>query len=546
MTPDRSIRFGILCNGVELQLWQVDALNQLLADPRFELCLVVTDSSSYQSKSIFQKLGSHFLYNQYETRFLKPGSRVRENAGKLFTGAKSISCSTLPVGKYSQKFTDKDIEIIKAENLDFIIRFGFNILKGEILNATKWGIWSYHHGDPVEFRGGPPGFWEILKRQKITGAILQRLTPTLDQGIILHEGKFPSVLHSYPEQIDRLLFGSASWIKTAALDCFYGNIDPEKGIRTITDKGKINKRPSNILFIGFLIRLFLNRLKFYHCKYFYRDKWQIGVSKTSVSEVLNNRYLDQPIWLEGQSTREEYLADPFAIQTEQGLQLVFEDYSYKTKKAFISEATFDKESKQFSTKRQLLSEKHHLSYPFVFSYKSEPYILPEAWNSNGLSLYKLQNGELGKAISLLTNTAAIDPTLVEHDEKFWLFVTDRSAPSFQLYIYFADNIEGPYIAHQGNPVKTDVSNSRPGGSFFKYENELYRPVQNCTETYGGSLKINRIIELSATSFKEETVNEIFPDPSWKFNRGLHTLSIVGENVIFDAKLEEFNFNPKGN
>ena len=56
---------------------------------------------------------------------------------------------------YSDWFEEEDVEKIKEFNLDVIIRRGFRILKGDILNAAKYGVWSYHHDDNTVIRGVP-------------------------------------------------------------------------------------------------------------------------------------------------------------------------------------------------------------------------------------------------------------------------------------------------------------------------------------------------------------------------------------------------------
>ena len=37
-------------------------------------------------------------------------------------------------------------------------------LRGEI---ARHGVWSYHHGDNRFYRGGPPGFWEVMEDQPV-------------------------------------------------------------------------------------------------------------------------------------------------------------------------------------------------------------------------------------------------------------------------------------------------------------------------------------------------------------------------------------------
>lgn len=66
------------------------------------------------------------------------------------------------------------------------MRCGFRILRGEILTVTKYGVWSFHHGDNLRNRGGPAGYWESMQGWPETGSILQILTEVLDNGNVLY------------------------------------------------------------------------------------------------------------------------------------------------------------------------------------------------------------------------------------------------------------------------------------------------------------------------------------------------------------------------
>lgn len=81
---------------------------------------------------------------------------------QLLAGIKSIEVD--PVGKkFVHRFPEDALENIRAQNLDVLIRFGFNILHGGILQAARYGVWSYHHGDNDYYRGGPAHFWNSRK-----------------------------------------------------------------------------------------------------------------------------------------------------------------------------------------------------------------------------------------------------------------------------------------------------------------------------------------------------------------------------------------------
>ena len=69
---------------------------------------------------------------------------------------KKIHCKTFKKGKFSEYFTNSDINEIKNQHLDFILRFSYGIIRGKILDSAKYGIWSFHHDDEKKYRGGPP------------------------------------------------------------------------------------------------------------------------------------------------------------------------------------------------------------------------------------------------------------------------------------------------------------------------------------------------------------------------------------------------------
>ena len=96
-----------------------------------------------------------------------------------------------PMGKkFIHKFPPDALEKIRAKELDVILRFGFNILSGEILTVARYGVWSYPHGDNDFYRGGPPHFGELVEKSPLSGVILQVLTEELNSGLVLCKSLF--------------------------------------------------------------------------------------------------------------------------------------------------------------------------------------------------------------------------------------------------------------------------------------------------------------------------------------------------------------------
>jgi hypothetical protein len=139
-------------------------------------------------------------------------------------------------------FSDEEIARIKAADVDLIIRLGGRgIYRGAMLNAARHGIVSIHHGDNRAFRGGPPGFWEIVEGATRTGYVVQRLTNTLDGGEILARGDTATA--TYVGLNRKNLFAAADEALRGVLEHFIAHHrlpDPEPPLREL---GPIYKMP---------------------------------------------------------------------------------------------------------------------------------------------------------------------------------------------------------------------------------------------------------------------------------------------------------------
>ena len=67
---------------------------------------------------------------------------------------------------------------------------GSGIIKGDILNSTKYGILSFHHADNDINRGGPAGFLGGIPETIRVRFYNSKLNEVLDGGHILKKGFF--------------------------------------------------------------------------------------------------------------------------------------------------------------------------------------------------------------------------------------------------------------------------------------------------------------------------------------------------------------------
>jgi len=536
----RRLRFGVMCNGRRFPAWQAEAIRRLLDVPDIEVGLLIVRDAPLGAAGKLSRLRDwrHILWTMLNKGFIERRSRASRSVdlSERLEGVPEIVCHTEPVGEFGEKFSDADIATIREHALDFILRFSFGIIKGEILDVPRYGVWSFHHGDEREYRGRPPGFWELVDDKPTVGAILQRLTERLDGGVVLHRGSFRATPHSYRRTRDDAFLGSAVWPSIAARMIQNGDTSLAEAEPSTTD-APVKRDPANATMAAFLVqqaaRFAVNQVR----GIARTAVWSVGVADVPIESFLDG----EPAifaWMAEQG-RGRYLADPFGYEHDGELVLLVEDYRYDIHRGVISAIDVNGRS---AKARTVLDPGVHASYPYLFEHDGNVYCVPETYQANEVRLYRAdpfpERWEL--VTTLVSGLAALDPTVLQHDGRWWLFCTDHAdGPNTKLHVWHADELEGPWQPHALNPVKTDVRSARPAGTPFTHDAGLYRPAQDGSSSYGGGVAINRIDELTPTTFRETVVATVRPPATGRYRDGIHTLSAVGDRTVADGRRDTF-------
>jgi len=532
---NRNIRFGIMVDGDTVEQWQSDTV-KLLIDNGMELALIIKNGDDSKPYKSFSDKLLHYPYRQILFRiwhryFFKPEAKRHTSYVETCHGASlPVEMTVMPIIKgISTYFPDADIATIRSHNLDFILRFGFDIIRGDVLTAARYGIWSFHHDDERVVRGGPPGFWEFMRHIPRNGVILQQLTDELDKGLILKRIQLDTILHSYKFHLNRLLEESEFIPLQVARELIAnGQLEPKQS----QSQAPIQHPPRNLPMLKYFWLCIWRKVVFHWNYYFRQEDWNVG-------------YYTQPSdihWLKPQKS--DYFADPFVMSNSNDTYLFFEWFSNKKGKADLAVA---KKSENFEVYHKITDFQEHRSYPYVFEYQGEIYCIPEANKTGKVALYRFD--ETGRDSCLqwdcdLLDGNYVDSTLYHHtDGKWYLFTTPQKRSHTHLMLFVADDMRGPYHPHFNNPVKVDCSNSRMAGKLQMSVCDLVRPAQNSTRHYGESITLNKIIQLNEYQYIEEMLKEIKPDKNWTYNKGIHTINSDGGITAFDAK--RFTFTWQG-
>lgn len=269
------------------------------------------------------------------------------------------------------------------------------------------------------------------------------------------------------------------------------------------------------------------------------ESWMIGIVKKPIESSLNWKTLPEVTWL-GEREKHRYLADPFALPDDPSV-IYCEEFEYETQlgKLISLEIEEDQIIHELEMRQPLPG---HLSYPFLFRHDGKTYALPESCSARTLKLFLLEDGEWKPYSTVLNTIAAADSILFEHEGYFWIAYTDVDLGSVDnLNLLYASSLEGPWLPHAQNPVVLDPRTARCGGTPFKIFNTIYRPAQDCSKTYGGSIRIMEILECTPERYEEVETTHILPAPGHN-PHGFHTLSSCGDYCLIDAK--RMKFSPK--
>jgi hypothetical protein len=181
---------------------------------------------------------------------------------------------------------------------------------------------------------------------------------------------------------------------------------------------------------------------------------------------------------------------------------------------------------------QVLKEDFHLSYPQVFFYDGQIWMIPEAASSGKVWLYTAEAFPYQwRKTRVLIDEPLVDSSLVIQQEGLFLLGTTRTN---ELKIYFSPNLSQEFVS-TGWVITNDKSISRNAGRPLCIQDVLYRVAQNCQHDYGQNISLLQIDQLSFDKYSEHiTTADLYKTkPKW-MEAGYHHIStalFVNEHFV---------------
>jgi hypothetical protein len=540
------LRVGVMLDDMVVPHWVYSILAELTGEQALDLALVILNDGNAQQKkptpngrlgSIRQK--AFAAYVNADRKLFASGVGLDAFSLKDASGllGQVPKARVRPIQtRFVDRFAEADLNLIRSAELDVILRFGFRILKGDILRTARNGIWSFHHGDNDFYRGGPVLFWEIYEDSPVSGVVLQILNEKLSGGEVIYKSFSGTHRYSLYKNRNEAYWKSAYFVGRKLQDLLKASPTNVATIPPASDaRPKFHQTPSIPQLLRFSLRS-VTRLAAAQLRHRLCDQqWFVALARRTGSAngaiPAHGKFETLPM------PGDRSYADPCVV-TFEGRDFVFlEDFSYRAGRGRISCVAVEPSGRVISIE-PVLEEPFHLSYPFVFAIGKSYFMIPESASAKSIRLYRAVDFPVRWAFDriLLDGVRAVDTTIHLRNEMLWMF-TNIAQPGAsaqdELHLFYANSLYGPWQPHPQNPIVSDARRARPAGRLFTHGEALFRPSQNCSVNYGGSIVINEVEEMTTTTYRERKVEEIGPE--W-LNRAVctHTLSFNDNFVVTDG------------
>jgi hypothetical protein len=312
--------------------------------------LVMNGTPAPKARNFWQKLRDHradlfyLAYTKLDNRLFKqdPDAFAEKDIRGLLPGVPAVTVVPRQT-RFSDSFSQEDVQRVAEFDLDVLVRLGFRILRGGILQGARAGVWSFHHGDNRKIRGGPAGFWEVFLGWPETGSILQILSEDLDGGQVLYRSYSRTDSLSVSRNLQNFYWKTLSFLPRKLQQLHELGCEPflAKVREENNEPGFYSNRlfvaPGNWEFAKLGLRHLGRCLVIKFNWHFYLDQWCLVYASSASGAVSSSAWRFKELT----PPMDRFWADPFLVQRDGKYFIFLEELIYSGGKGHISYITQD-------------------------------------------------------------------------------------------------------------------------------------------------------------------------------------------------------------
>ncbi|MBO5321622.1 MAG: hypothetical protein J6B22_03335 [Clostridia bacterium] len=232
-----------------------------------------------------------------------------------------------------------------------------------------------------------------------------------------------------------------------------------------------------------------------------------------------------------------WAADPFLWDFNKRTFLFCELFDFNLGRGVIGYSEFKKG--KFTKYKPVIVEDFHLSYPLIFEFKNDIYMMPETNEANSLLLYKAVDfpEKWEKCKIIKENCRLVDTTIfpLKDDKGFEGFSSSESADA----IYKLKLDENLNLI-EFKTMDLDAKTNRNGGSMIDVGDSIIRVCQDCRQTYGYTLIFRKLNLKTFEEMEQYTLSHkdiVILNSKGKSitPSGIHTYNANGNLEVIDIK-----------
>jgi hypothetical protein len=487
---------GVLLDGASAPAWVAWIVEAVHDHPDLALALLVeAEAAGADRRSVFG------LYERLDRGLfaVEPDALATVDIADALTGVPRAG---------QRDVTDYD--------LDVLLHLGGPRPRGNVLDAPRYGVWSYRLGAVPLFAEMAGGVVEAETVLEILGhdggRVIYRSTGVTDP-VSLHRTRVPAYWKSARFALRRLEdLASGRWEPARAEPPERpAEATPPTASRTLRHTAAVAAR---------VVRRKLRASVFQH-------QWFVGFRRRTGDRLPQD---DPAPWRLIFPPGDRSYADPFVI-CHGGETFVFlEVLSHAPLRGELAVGRLD--DGVLVDVAPVLPVAHHTSYPYVFEDGCAFYLIPESGAERRVDLFRATRFPDGweHAATLLEDVNAVDASVFRHAGRYWLWVT-IAVPGARLneetFLYFSDRLDTGWAPHPCNPVVSDARRARPAGRPFLHAGRVIRPAQNCSGRYGRQVVFNVVEQLDPERYGERPDGSLGPEWAGRPNLAAHTYTFDG-------------------
>ena len=262
----------------------------------------------------------------------------------------------------------------------------------------------------------------------------------------------------------------------------------------------------------------------------FAESWNVAYRKKQKGVPLDR--LEEPFIVIRNSFR-YWAADPFLFEKDGDTYIFAELYDYILARGVIGYLKLNADKPRWIP---IIRERHHLSFPFIYEFNNEIFILPESIESKTLYQYRAVGfpDHWEKEEALLTNVRLVDTTPIKENDYKKALTYDIDDESLKYIDFSTKKIELLYSDPDGRKRPAGYINAKEG----------LRIAQKSEEDYGKGLILyqfdySREQKYTESEMKIVSPQDVILSPKIYLD-GMHTYNQSDHYEVIDIKTRRFN------